>query len=347
MSKGPGRLVHYMKRFTGEDVRKIIEDYKKYVPILEIARKLGRSEGVIRQKIISLHLKRDKYVMSALHWAPSELIEKVHEMEPRDWLAACYKWRENEESRLMKEYAEDTAAYVARMEKTISEIISDTTLSRTQKMIAMRAAGVTLQRIGLLYGITRERVRQLTSPTYAGPKRGVGNARGKLPEPATIEIYAERLQKMWEASPQESRDVFLEFLANQDIDFQWKSDESEPDTMTPPPQFGRSIDLADVMPEAVQELAETLAKVDAEIIASDMTLLPAEAVKLGNDVRFTNDGNPLVGKFAADLVGDNSSVWEKKEWEPLFDKYSNEDLGRKFSTWCKETKQWPKASSDS
>jgi hypothetical protein len=62
-------------------------------------------------------------------------------------------------------------------------------------------------------------------------------------------------------------------------------------------------------------------------------LTPAEAAKIGKDLRTADDGNMIVGSFAAELVGE-SYPFSKAMTVVVFKGWTDEELGRKFARWC-------------
>lgn len=62
-------------------------------------------------------------------------------------------------------------------------------------------------------------------------------------------------------------------------------------------------------------------------------LTPAEATEIGKDLREADDGNLLVGSFAAELVGE-SYPFTKAMCAIVFKGWTDEQLGRKFAVWC-------------
>lgn len=66
-------------------------------------------------------------------------------------------------------------------------------------------------------------------------------------------------------------------------------------------------------------------------------LTPDEAAKIGNDLRNANDGNLVVGSFAAEMVGE-SYPFSKAMSAIVFKKWLDEQLGQKFAEWCDHVK---------
>jgi hypothetical protein len=62
-------------------------------------------------------------------------------------------------------------------------------------------------------------------------------------------------------------------------------------------------------------------------------LTPAEAAKIGKDLRAADDGNMVVGSFAAEMVGE-SYPFSKAMSAVVFKGWTDEALGRKFARWC-------------
>lgn len=61
-----------------------------------------------------------------------------------------------------------------------------------------------------------------------------------------------------------------------------------------------------------------------------------EAVALAKSLRAADDGNLLVGSFAAELVGE-SYPFSKAMSAIAFQSFTDEQLGRKFAKWMDDT----------
>lgn len=142
--------------FTPEDDARIREWYAAYVPVPDIARQLGRSVGVIRQRILTLELRRDRSVYMCLKWAPDHLKSRVTDFDPLVFRDTCFAWRREQQAAAI-------AGRRKQVAKACSAIDRDRTLDRDAKIRAKRKAGATLQVIADQHGLTRERVRQLTT----------------------------------------------------------------------------------------------------------------------------------------------------------------------------------------
>lgn len=185
-----------MRRFTPEDDALIKADYAAYVPTLVMAHKLNRTEGVLRQRIYALGLRRNQAISIAMRFAPDELKGKLAELGDEAFLEAVYEHRFREQEAKQQASHADDAAERKRLDALIDEILEDAGLKRKDKMIAMRAGGVTLEAVGRLFGITRERVRQITSPHYVGYLTK-GGKRGRPPKPAIAELERLKNRAEW------------------------------------------------------------------------------------------------------------------------------------------------------
>lgn len=65
-------------------------------------------------------------------------------------------------------------------------------------------------------------------------------------------------------------------------------------------------------------------------------LTAAEATEIGKSLRAANEGNLLVGSFAAEIVGE-SYPFSKAMSEIVFRGFTDEELGRKFAKWSDDT----------
>lgn len=148
----------HLSRMTPDDIEVLRRDYAAGVEVKDIARKLGRSWGVIRQKVHALGLHRNSGVTRALRYAPDELKARRAEMTDREFTAAAKEWRRGRTAR----------AKAARDEivRNKVEAIAEAGGPRRAQMASMRDAGATLEAIGNRFGLTRERVRQITDPMY-------------------------------------------------------------------------------------------------------------------------------------------------------------------------------------
>jgi DNA-directed RNA polymerase sigma subunit (sigma70/sigma32) len=80
-------------------------------------------------------------------------------MTPDEFADLCHQWRKSGPERAKQQQQTARQAWAAVIDANAS-------LSRNAKMIAKRALGMTLAELGEQYGLTRERVRQLTDANF-------------------------------------------------------------------------------------------------------------------------------------------------------------------------------------
>jgi len=206
-----------IRRFTPDEDAVLTADYLGYVPTHDIAVKLNRSNGVIRQRVLALGLRRNSLVTRCLAWAPDHLKARVTEMSTDEFITACYEWRDNLEATAKREVETDRNAQRIHLAHIVTEIDKTRDMTRNEKMIAKRVAGLTLEQIAQQHGLTRERVRQLTSQTYidrrgepvlermARMDKRYGQQRQELMDRAY-----QRLIDQWHKTPLEMQNLFIE-----------------------------------------------------------------------------------------------------------------------------------------
>lgn len=210
------------QRFTLEELETIRKMYLAYAPTLEIANVLGCSEGTVRQKIKWLGLRRSSRVLKLLAWAPEHLKKKLGELGAGEFIERCYHWREDQRGIQHHEQTAGREQFNLEVQAQCAAIDAQHNLPRDAKMAAKRLIGMTLEAIGQQHGITRERVRQLTSPTYVAQvgehKRGGRESALvvdklqilDLKRQTLIEASTARLMTAWQTAPAEVRKAFLE-----------------------------------------------------------------------------------------------------------------------------------------
>ena len=206
------------RRFTIEERLAIRDDYLRYVPIRETAVRLGRSEGVVGQEIHRQKLRRSGLVSHAMRWAPGHLLADVGKVSDNVFIQRCYDWREDMLAGVQAQSDADKARAAEEMAVAAAAIDQRADLDRVEKMIAKRMLGMTLESIGDQHGLTRERVRQLTSPEYIAAKTDPVDRIAKLDakidklqakREAILKKNLRRLVAAWDCSSEEIRDEFL------------------------------------------------------------------------------------------------------------------------------------------
>ena len=107
----------------------------------DIADKLHRTVGSLRQRILHLGLRRSNRISRLLKWAPEELRAGLNNSEPEKWIEGCYAWREQQQRQV--EQIDDEATQRAWDERLrqVAEIDAQTDLTRNDKMRAKRLLG--------------------------------------------------------------------------------------------------------------------------------------------------------------------------------------------------------------
>lgn len=149
------RLNHgsFIKRWTPEEDVILAREFYAYRPRNEIADMLGRSGGVIQQRIWRLKLTRDRRRAKLVSRFPHLADDPRPVDEIREQLKAAEKTEQAERTAAEKEVV---AQALAEMEQEIGG--GGNRRAAFQKAML---AGATLQEVGDICGITRERVRQI------------------------------------------------------------------------------------------------------------------------------------------------------------------------------------------
>lgn len=216
------------RRFTKDDDDIICSAWNAYVPIEQIAIKIARDTGTTRQRIYKLRhsgrriVPRYGVVSRVLKWCPENLKATLQEHGHEAFLEAVKNNTINEERRITEGYDADQAAIDAE----ILQIVARVDLERNEKMKALRAIGLTLEKIGERFCLTRERVRQLTDPDFCCPpyKPKLPKINNLAAEKALIEnklkekeeqirqATLRNLMALWNDSDSGIRKEFLDFL---------------------------------------------------------------------------------------------------------------------------------------
>jgi hypothetical protein len=157
-----------LRRFTPKECALIKKDFAAYVPVSETAKKLGRSEGTVKQKALQLALRRPRL---STRLAPAHLKALAGKIPANEWRAKYSSWQREQLLRAQAQGAQAQEQAAQETAAKCAEIDAREHLTRDEKIAAKRAAGVTLQAIGDQHGITRERARQITKAITSPIKR--------------------------------------------------------------------------------------------------------------------------------------------------------------------------------
>lgn len=207
-SKEADRSSEYF--WSQNDLQILHRMFEQYAPLEEIASVLGRSYGTVRLRAYNEGLRRDASISKLAKKHPS-LAPVLREKGVKAFLEALkihLEAQKAEKQRLK-------SASSAKTQALITEILARQ-ISRNDKMRALRLAGVNMAQIGQLFGLTRERVRQLQLTNFEEP---VGAGRRKIysirSERADQQV--ERLIRAWNVASAAARARFQEAVAGHDV----------------------------------------------------------------------------------------------------------------------------------
>lgn len=192
--------------WSEEELATLRHMYASHHHVREIAAALGRSVPTVRLRAHTLGLKRDSRFTILCRKHP-HLAPVLRASGPDAFLRALDR---AEQEKRAEEAAEKRAKDVKK-----SAVISDVLgrqIDRNAKMRALRLAGLSLEEIGQLFGITRERVRQLQSRDFAtqGAERKVYETRAE-----NRNVHVNRLIRAWNRASVDARLSFLQ-VASED-----------------------------------------------------------------------------------------------------------------------------------
>jgi hypothetical protein len=190
------------KFFTRAEDGVLKARYCAYVRVEDVAAELGRSPGVIQQRVLVLGLRRDHNLTRALHdWAP-HLLAKVGKVSEKALLKECRDYHRDMLDRELAAAERLADENAARLKQETERIINNDVLSRHEKLQQLRALGLTLRKLGNIFDLSTERVRQLLLPAY-GERLQRRKAKAEM-------RLMNRLLRLWEKMPREVRAAFLQ-----------------------------------------------------------------------------------------------------------------------------------------
>jgi hypothetical protein len=208
------------RRWTPEEDEIIRADFADYIDVRVTAAKIGRDTGTLRQRIYQFHLKRDQGITRLLRWCPEHL-KPLLKTRGVDAFREVYD-REQQQIREAESEAGPEAKSAEENEEITRRVMEiDSSLERREKMMAMRAIGLTLQEIGDRFGLSRERVRQLTDLDFAPYKPRTGSVKNlsSINEKLKAKLAANRrrmqektisdLLELWNFADSKTRADFL------------------------------------------------------------------------------------------------------------------------------------------
>lgn len=187
--------------WTSDDLAILRRLWDEYRPIEEIALALGRTVGTTRLRAFTIGLRRQqKY---------ARLARKHHDLAPVLHARGVEAFLTALADKILAEKAQKTRqkhAEDASHAEVVRQIMSGQG-DRLAKMRALRLAGCELAEIGRLFGISRERVRQLQLIDFrpADQRRAA-----YITNPANRSLHVDRLVRAWNRASVEARLLFLE-----------------------------------------------------------------------------------------------------------------------------------------
>lgn len=173
----------------------------------EISIVLGRTPATIRLRACKIGLTRDASTTRLIR-KHKDLVHVFREKGLDAFVSAISERQamkaSSEKARSVKEEAERVAL--------ISEAMASEE-SRCEKMKRLRGQGMNLSDIGRLFGLTRERVRQLEAKGWPERKE-VGNRQISRTNPEVRNKKIGRLCKAWNSASREARLMFLTAAAS-------------------------------------------------------------------------------------------------------------------------------------
>jgi hypothetical protein len=170
-------LAKPIKRFPAEEDAYIVKAYTALALTEDIATALGRSVGVIRQRILHLGLRREaKRTILANRWGINP--DTVPDLDLKGVAQVV-----NE--RVRAERAMSRATKLALVNASLDQMEQELREKAVDRRAAFRAAmlkGATLQQIGDRVKLTRERVRQIVYDVKPPSKKGTAPLRAILCE---------------------------------------------------------------------------------------------------------------------------------------------------------------------
>ncbi len=188
--------------WTPDDLAILRRMYGEFRLVEEIALALGRSPATTRLRVHTLGLRRDASYTKLAKKHP-DIAPVLHQRGPEAFLTALKEKiaaEKAEKSRQKRVFDASHSEVVARIMSGQGE--------RNSKMRALRLAGCDLAEIGRLFGITRERVRQLQLLDFRDP--GVAVRKVSSTQPHNRARHVDRLIAAWNKASVEARMVFLE-----------------------------------------------------------------------------------------------------------------------------------------
>jgi len=201
--KEPSRENPYY--WSAEDDETVRRMYLRYYPTEQIAAVIGRTYGTTRLRVFKLGLRRDQSYSKLLK-KHRDLAPVMHELGPDAFLTALKNKVSAEKAAKLREKQNKATLH----SEVVARILAGQD-DRNSKMRALRLAGCDLAEIGRLFGITRERVRQIQLTDFKAHNEADRKVSSTRPENRARHV--DRLAMAWNKASVEARLLFLEQAA--------------------------------------------------------------------------------------------------------------------------------------
>jgi hypothetical protein len=192
--------------WSPDDDAVIVRMYAQHYETADIARVIGRTNGATRLRVFNLGLRRDASITKLCKKHP-HLLPILREGGVEAFLSALGDYN-RAEAEAKQIHAADIEARKADAVATI--MAAD--MSRNDKMRALRLAGLDLASVGRLFGITRERVRQLQL-------KGFDTVAERKPHRSKRRLqHIDRLVRAWNSASRDARVAFIELATDHNLE---------------------------------------------------------------------------------------------------------------------------------
>lgn len=191
--------------WTAEDDATLTKMWGEYHAVEAIATVLGRTIGSTRLHVFHLGLHRDASY-TKLSKKHADLAPILQQRGPEAFLTALKEKIAGQNA----EKARKKRAKEASRSEVVNRIMAGQD-DRNAKMRALRLAGCDLSAIGRLFGITRERVRQIQLTDFRAP--GEQTRKVSATQPHNRARHVDRLVMAWNKASVDARLTFLELAS--------------------------------------------------------------------------------------------------------------------------------------
>lgn len=177
--------------------------FERYEPMEDIARVLGRSWSTVRLRAHLIGLRRDASLSKLCKKYPT-LAPVLRERGKDAFLTALREHVDAEKREKQRQEAAESGKTAALVADILARQVT-----RNEKMRALRLAGLNMAQIAEIFGVTRERVRQLQLVDF----RDAEKEGRKVYTTQKRSHHLDRLARAWNKASLEARIAFLDVAA--------------------------------------------------------------------------------------------------------------------------------------